>query len=123
MKSENRHLIQDLFDDESAQGRREPTLLAGRKVLRHRRHRRLAIQILAIAAIIGLSTVALQRLTTPRPRVISVPPETFHVRYINDDELLNLFPPDTPVGLATLGGKKRLVFPRPGDEQRFVKRF
>jgi hypothetical protein len=35
--------------------------------------------------------------------------------------LLALFP-DTPVGLITLeNGKKRLIFPRPGDQERFVK--
>jgi hypothetical protein len=29
--------------------------------------------------------------------------------------------PNTPVGLASLpDGKKRLIFPRPGDEQRFI---
>jgi len=32
--------------------------------------------------------------------------------------------PKTPVGLVTLeNGKKRLIFPRPGDEQRFVARY
>jgi hypothetical protein len=41
---------------------------------------------------------------------------------LTDDELLALFP-DTPVGLATLpDGKKLLIFPRPGDEKRFVTR-
>ena len=42
-------------------------------------------------------------------------------RFITDDELLALFPKDTPVGLATLSdGRKRLIFPHPGDEKRFV---
>jgi hypothetical protein len=41
---------------------------------------------------------------------------------LTDDELLALFP-NTPVGLATLAdGKKRLIFPRSGDEQKFVTR-
>jgi len=41
---------------------------------------------------------------------------------LTDDELLALFP-NTPVGLATLpDGKKLLIFPRPGDEKRFVTR-
>jgi len=36
--------------------------------------------------------------------------------------LLALFP-DTPVALATLSdGSKRLIFPRPGDDQKFVTR-
>jgi hypothetical protein len=39
---------------------------------------------------------------------------------LSDEELLALFP-DTPVGLATMAdGKKRLVFPRPEDEAKFV---
>ena len=41
------------------------------------------------------------------------PPDT-------NDQLLALFP-DTPVGLAKLpNGKKLLIFPRAGDEQKFV---
>jgi hypothetical protein len=43
------------------------------------------------------------------------------VRFLSDDELLDLFP-GTPVGLATVGGKKWLIFPRSGDEARFVSR-
>ena len=36
------------------------------------------------------------------------------------DELLALFP-DTPVGLITTAdGRKRLIFPHPGDEQRLI---
>ncbi len=43
------------------------------------------------------------------------------IRALTDGELLALFP-DTPVGLVTLeNGTKRLVFPRRGDESRFVK--
>jgi hypothetical protein len=41
---------------------------------------------------------------------------------LTDDKLLALFP-NTPAGLATLpDGKKLLIFPRPGDEKRFVTR-
>ena len=42
------------------------------------------------------------------------------VQELSDDELLALFP-NTPVALAPLAnGKKWLIFPRPGDEQKFV---
>jgi hypothetical protein len=42
------------------------------------------------------------------------------VQYLTDDELLALFP-DTPVGLIkTADGRKRLIFPRPGDEEKFI---
>jgi hypothetical protein len=43
------------------------------------------------------------------------------VRFLSDDELFDLFP-GTPVGLAKFGAKKILIFPRPGDEARFVSR-
>jgi hypothetical protein len=53
----------------------------------------------------------------PTKPVASIQP-----RSLTDDELLALFP-NTPVGLATLpDGKKLLIFPRPGDEKRFVIR-
>jgi hypothetical protein len=39
---------------------------------------------------------------------------------VTDAELLGMFP-ETPVGLATLkNGTKRLIFPRPGDQERFM---
>jgi hypothetical protein len=44
------------------------------------------------------------------------------VNYLSDDQLLALFP-NIPVGVATVGGKKVLIFPRPGDNERFVGRF
>ena len=67
------------------------------------------------------------RQETHRPSVqASLPPAkpvaSIQPRSLTDDELLALFP-DTPVGLATLpDGKKLLIFPRPGDEKRFVTR-
>jgi len=39
---------------------------------------------------------------------------------MTDDELLALFP-DTPVGLIqTADSRKRLIFPQPGDEEKFI---
>ena len=59
----------------------------------------------------------------PRPSVKVAAPQTpVPAQSLTDAELLALFP-DTPVGLITLeNGHKRLIFPRPGDEERFVKR-
>jgi hypothetical protein len=62
----------------------------------------------------------------PAPsRVASIAPQASavtQVRALSDDELLSLFP-NTPVALASLpDGKKRLFFPRPGDEQKFITR-
>lgn len=66
---------------------------------------------------------------TPQPAAVSIavaPPVTEKKQpapqSLTDTELLALFP-DTPVVLATLNnGQKKLIFPRPGDEARFVSR-
>ena len=131
MKPEKRHLIHDLLD-EQRDVRREATLLAGSRVLRARRWRRRAVQILATVTVLGIAAIALQQLLTPRPAVVnltvapSVPavPEQkpAAVESLTDAELLAMFP-DTPVVLATLNnGQKKLIFPRPGDQQRFMGR-
>lgn len=125
MKPEKKHLIDDLLDD-GRDAHRETTLLAGGRILRRRRRRRAALQTFAVIALLGVAAVALQRTFAFRQHrhdraVVPVPPAT-QPRSLTDDELLALFP-NTPVALATLpDGKKRLIFPRPGDEQRFVSR-
>ncbi len=106
--------------------RREGTLLAGRKILRHRRWKRAAARtfgVLAVAALAGLAIY--QRRPTAvvahsNPAKSGPPP--VRVEYLTDDELLALFP-GTPVGLIkTPDGRKRLIFPRPGDEEKFITR-
>jgi len=67
-----------------------------------------------------------QRKLRPTVAQTSPPGSTFAApaqpRSLTDDELLALFP-NTPGRLATLpDGKKLLLFPRPGDEKRFVTR-
>jgi len=123
MKPEKQQLIHDLFDDHC---RRDATLLAGTGALRHRRHRRLAGQILiatvlVIAAVLSLESnkphASAGRVMVPAPKAAGP-----QARSLTDDELLALFP-NTPVGLATLpNGKKMLIFPRPGDEAKYVIR-
>jgi hypothetical protein len=44
---------------------------------------------------------------------------TAKIAILSDDELMALFP-NTPVALAEIHGKKRLLFLRPGDEARFL---
>ena len=74
--------------------------------------------------LIGIASFSIQRLITPKTSTVNIvhtAPEPV-IRALTDDELLALFP-DTPVGLATLeDGKKRLIFPRPGDEERYVSK-
>jgi hypothetical protein len=72
-----------------------------------------------------VAVLALRKETPPPAQVVSVPAQPAPVTKVSaltDDELLALFP-DTPVALASLpDGKKRLIFPRPGDEQKFITR-
>jgi hypothetical protein len=75
-------------------------------------------------AILALATLSIQKMTEPRPRpliAVALPQE--RTGSLTDAELLAMFP-QIPVGLVTLeNGKKRLIFPRPGDEQRFMARY
>jgi hypothetical protein len=123
MKPEKRYLLHDLLDGER-DGRREATLLAGGRILRRKRWRRVAFRSFAAVTLFALATFSLQRMIAPRPPVQTAvaPPPTTPVRSLTDAELLALFP-GTPVGLATLeNGRKQLIFPRAGDEGRFIKR-
>jgi len=124
MKPEKQQLIHDLLDNES---RHEATLLAGAKILRHRRHWRAARQLLGLIALAGAAIWLVEQTNHRQAPVhvqIATPvaksSEPLHAQSLTDDQLLGLFP-NTPVGLATLpNGKKLLIFPRPGDEAKFV---
>jgi len=124
MTPEKRHLIADLFDESEA-ARREATLVAGRRILRRKRCRRLAVRGFAVIAVLAIAAFLLSPQKTNRPRpemVASAPAASDQPKALTDDELLALFP-NTPVALASLdNGKKRLIFPRPGDEKRFITR-
>jgi hypothetical protein len=127
MSPEKKYLMEDLLDEQHA-ARRDATLLAGAEVLRRKRVRRIALRSLGTVAVLGLTALSIQRfLTPPMPQtatVASVPvaPAAVQPRGLTDEELLALFP-NTPVALATLdNGKKRLIFPHPGDEQKFITR-
>ena len=122
MNPEKRHLIDDLLRE--GESRRAATLLAGRRILQRRRARRVALRSFALVAILALAAFSLQRMLRPAPQVFSPHPSPkVPLHGLTDEELLALFP-DTPVGLATLAdGKKRLIFPRPGDESRYLSQF
>lgn len=124
MKPEKQRLIHVLLDDER---RRESTLLAGARILRHRRRWRMARGGFAFALVLTAAVMWFLPSTSRRaPLQASVSPAKLsppvRSQSLTDDELLALFP-NTPVGLATLpDGRKRLIFPRPGDEKRFITR-
>ena len=123
MKPEKQQLIHDLLGDEA---RREATLLAGTRILRRRRHRRVARQLSAMALVLLAATLWVEQINSRQPPArksaqTAKPSVSAGPQSLTDDELLALFPKNTPVGLATLSdGKKQLIFPRPGDEKRFV---
>ena len=124
MKLEKQQLIDDSLADES---RREATLLAGAKILRRRRHWRAAWQALTVL-LLAAATGLLVEPKRPQPKVAHPSPAAtrtaapLHAQSLTDEQLLSLFP-NTPVGLATLpNGKKLLIFPRQGDEAKFVTR-
>ena len=80
MKPEKQHLIHDLLD-EDRDARREATLLAGGRILRRRRWRRMALRSFAVVAILGIAALSIQRTLAPRPRVITsvpAPPDRVH---------------------------------------------
>jgi hypothetical protein len=128
MNSDKERLIHDLMKDSGSETRRAETLRAGGQVMRRRRHVRHARWTLGVLSIAALVTLWIQRPTAPKLTVAthatmgsSSASATAQIHRLTDDELLAMFP-DVPVGLATLpDGRKRLIFPRPGDEARFIR--
>jgi hypothetical protein len=123
MKPEKQQLIHDLLDGES---RREATLLAGAAILRRRRHWRATRQTLGLVVLAGVAIWHVEHVNHQQASVqIAAPAKSsspFQAQSLTDDQLLGLFP-NTPVALATLpNGKKMLIFPRPGDEAKFMTR-
>ncbi len=125
MKPEKQQLLDDLL---GGHGGREATLAAGTRILRRRRQWRAATRGLVFMSLLALGALWLERAHWDNRSAVRttaravVPPGPIQPRALTDAELLALFP-DTPVGLATLSdGRKRLIFPRPGDEQKFITR-
>ena len=123
MKPEHHQLLRDLIDDAGPAARRDAILHAGHLALRRKRHLRHLTRTLAVTVFTGLAVLVISRLSVPRQPAASSRPASAvtYVQEITDDELLSLFP-GTPVGLAKIKGKQRLIFPRPGDEARFILR-
>jgi hypothetical protein len=124
MRPEKQRLIHDMLDRESG---REAVLRAGARVLRRRRRWRYASRGMVFGALVAAAAFGIE-LSLPHRAVVqptmqakTAPPPS-QPQALTDDELLALFP-GTPVGLATLAdGQKRLIFPHPGDDERFITR-
>jgi hypothetical protein len=128
MKPEHHQLLHDLLDGADAAAQRDAVLSAGHRVLRRRRQMRYLSRALTVAACATLAILGINRLAVLQPpapvnnhKLATAPPAAAapQLEKITDDELLALFP-GTPVGLVKVNGKQRLIFPRPGDEERFV---
>lgn len=126
MKPEKQNLIHELLGDDS---NCEAILNAGSRVLRRRRQWRRGRQVMAIVALVAAVTALYLEPKPKHPALSAISAKVVkpvagpQVHALTDDELLGLFT-NTPVGLVSLAdGKKKLIFPRAGDEQRFITRF
>ena len=123
MKPEKSRLIHELLADDEQQARRAVMLQTGRCALRHRRWRRRGIRVVMFMAVAALLALPVRYRLGHRPQQVSVVPASKPaVHYLTDQQLLALFP-NTPVGLAKVGNRKVLIFPRESDRERFVGRF
>jgi hypothetical protein len=122
MNPNQNNLLRDLLHDETAGAQRAATLQAGTRILRRKRRVRFAIRGISVAGGIILAILVVRRTPQPDPQpVVVASNQTRPMKYLTDDELLALFP-GTPVGLGTVNGRTILIFPRDGDEARFISR-
>ncbi|HEY4417571.1 MAG TPA: hypothetical protein VGO57_17910 [Verrucomicrobiae bacterium] len=125
MRPEKQRLLDALLAEEN---RQQATLFAAGQILRRRRHWRAVKQAGLTLLVVLMGTVIFWRMeknqksaTFQASLTPAIKPDTA-IHYLTDNELLSLFS-NTPVGLITLpNGKKLLIFPHSGDEQRFVTR-
>jgi hypothetical protein len=125
MKSDREKLLDDLWES-NPDPRRKAILLAGARVLRRRRWTRRGQQCCALLVVLIVAGLGVKQLTQKAATRVAIHAPVVAVREpahsLTDEELLSLFP-DTPVGLATFpDGRKRLLFLRPEDEERWVGR-
>ncbi|MGA3181370.1 MAG: hypothetical protein ABSF38_13610 [Verrucomicrobiota bacterium] len=124
MQPDKRILLDDVLHATPGDARRQAILRAGGRIMRRRRACRFAARTLVVLAAVILAALAVHRYPAAPKEACALPPKTApgeeQVQYLTDDQLLALFP-NTPVGLIkTPDGKKRLIFPRPGDEAKYI---
>jgi len=129
MKHDKQHLLDDLLSETGSPDLRKSVLSQAHLLLRRKRRRVAVTQSLAVLVVAACALVTWRAAWLPAPDtdtdtdtapapMASAP----QAHRLTDDELLDLFP-DTPVGLATVDGKQRLIFLRSADEDRFIVRF
>jgi hypothetical protein len=114
--SEHEKLLKELLPDERLADFRTASLEQGLASLRRHRRQRLLFRAGALAAVACLLICALlleNSNETIRDVAVISPtpsaPEPNHVKFINDDELLAMFPQGS-VALIGKSGRQRLVF-------------
>ena len=75
MKPEKHLLIRDLLEGDAGDTRRQATLLAGGRILRHKRWRRVATRCVAVALVIAGATFTLHRPAVRQPVALTVIPK------------------------------------------------
>lgn len=109
--SEQDRLLREILTDDALESVRAATLVAGVATLRRRRRRRaLAASAMALAIVVLLFATIMPRRTTSSlapPRSVSTATMT-HVKWIDDERLLALFP-ERGVALVGRPGAQRLV--------------
>ncbi|MBU6399429.1 MAG: hypothetical protein KGS61_03845 [Verrucomicrobia bacterium] len=121
MNPEQKELIRDLFAADGIASGRAAVLAAGGRILRRRRIVRRVGRASLVLVTGLLAVIAVGRLShhpKPLPAAVASSPAS-KIQVLTDDELLALFP-NTPVALAKIGNKEKLIFPRPGDERRYI---
>jgi hypothetical protein len=113
MKSSEK-LLRELLPDERLADFREASLERALASLRHHRRKRLLLRAGALSAVACLLVLGLLLKDRPVIRNIAAvspapAPSSEHVKFINDDELLAMFPQGS-VALIGKPGQQRLVF-------------
>ena len=119
MRPDHEELLSDLFAPSP-----DGTLAEGKRILRRRRIlRRLRAGGLGVAAAAALTWMLLPARPAPTPGPVAAAPHPAPAAQgllrLTDEQLLSLFP-GKPVALATVHGRKQLLFARPEDRRQHV---
>jgi len=119
---EHDRLLNEIVTGEELADFREASLQRGLTAIRQQRRRQRFVRLRALAVVPLLAALGIVFSRSPKPplrkiaasnaspvAVSSAQPRTAPVKFINDDELLALFP-DRPVALIGKPGQQQLVF-------------
>jgi hypothetical protein len=110
-RSDQERLLREILADANVEQARAAALQAGVAHLRQRRQRHAMLTSAAAALVVLVSlTVLMRRQVVPEaPPTANTPAPAPRVRFVNDEQLLALFP-DRPVALVGRPGEQKLIF-------------